>query len=108
MNKLLLKVLFLFIKVWCLHSKIIIVSRFYGSPMDKEFLYKKAGFGKNNYWRETEMAYLALIIILVISFYTVLFALEELKRKNYHGFIAIIFLVLIIIMLPFYFLFLRG
>lgn len=54
------------------------------------------------------MAYLALIIILVISFYTVLFALEELKRKNYHGFIAIIFLVLIIIMLPFYFLFLRG
>jgi hypothetical protein len=54
------------------------------------------------------MVYLVFLVILVISFYTVLFAFEELKRKNYHGFIAIIFLVLTIIMLPFYLLFLRG
>jgi hypothetical protein len=54
------------------------------------------------------MSYLAFCVVLVISFYTVLFALEELKEKNYHGFFAIIFLVLTIICLPFYFLFLRG
>ena len=54
------------------------------------------------------MSYLAFLIILVISFYTVLFAVEELRKKNYHGFIAIIILVLAIITLPFYFLFLKG
>jgi hypothetical protein len=54
------------------------------------------------------MLYLAFGIVLIISFYTILFAIEELKEKNYHGFYAIIFLVLAIISLPFYFLFLKG
>jgi hypothetical protein len=54
------------------------------------------------------IAYLAFLVILVISFYTVLFALTELKKKNYHGFFAIILLVCIIIVLPFYLLFLKG
>jgi hypothetical protein len=54
------------------------------------------------------MSYLAFLVVVVISFYTVLFGLEELKAKNYHGFFAIIFLVLMIMTLPFYFLFLKG
>jgi hypothetical protein len=52
--------------------------------------------------------YLAFLGILIISFYTVIFALTELKKKNYAGFLAVIFLVLTIIGLPFYFLFIRG
>jgi hypothetical protein len=54
------------------------------------------------------MSYIAFLVVLVISFYTVLFGLEELQAKNYYGFFAIIFLVLINITLPFYFLFLKG
>ncbi|MGE5582750.1 MAG: hypothetical protein ACM3X9_09455 [Bacillota bacterium] len=54
------------------------------------------------------MPYVAFLVVLVIAFYTVVFALEILKTKNYSGFLAIIFLTLAIIALPFYYLFLRG
>jgi hypothetical protein len=54
------------------------------------------------------MAYLAFFIVLVISFYSVLFAFEELAKKNYHGFFAVLFLVISILILPFYLLFLKS
>jgi hypothetical protein len=54
------------------------------------------------------MAYLAFFMVLVISFYSVLFAFEELRGKNYQGFLAVLFLVLTILILPFYLLFLKG
>lgn len=50
--------------------------------------------------------YLAMLVVLVIAFYTVLFGLENLKEKNVVGFIAISFLALVIIAIPFYMLFL--
>jgi len=54
------------------------------------------------------LSFLVYIIILVICFYTILFALTEWKKKNYLGFAGIVFLVVIIIALPFYLIFLKG
>ncbi len=54
------------------------------------------------------MSYLAFAIVLVISFYTILFALETYREKNPLGFWAILLLALIITTLPFYMLFLMD
>ncbi len=54
------------------------------------------------------VSFLAFIGIIVICIYTVLFAITELKKKNYPGFLGIIFLVIAILVLPFYLLFLKG
>lgn len=51
--------------------------------------------------------YLAMLLVLIVAFYTVLFGLENWKEKNYRGFAGLIFLALVTIILPFYMLFLR-
>lgn len=52
------------------------------------------------------LAYLAFAIVLIIAFYTVLFAVENFRNKNTLGFWAILLLALASIGLPFYMLFL--
>lgn len=54
------------------------------------------------------ISYLVFLGILIICMYTILFSITELKKKNYPGFFGIILLVLAILVLPFYFLFLKG
>ncbi len=54
------------------------------------------------------MSYIAFFAVLIVAFYTILYSLEILKEKNYSGFIAIIFLAIITVTLPFYFLFLKS
>lgn len=51
------------------------------------------------------MSYLAFAIVLIIAFYTILFAIEIYREKNHLGFWAILILALTIIALPFYMLF---
>lgn len=52
------------------------------------------------------MGYLAFAIVLIIAFYTILFAIETYRDQNPLGFWAILILALTIIALPFYILFL--
>ncbi len=49
--------------------------------------------------------YLAFGISLIIAFYTILFAIENLREKNVAGFWAILILALAITVIPFYMLF---
>ena len=53
------------------------------------------------------MGIIALVIVLIIAFYTILFGLEEWKQKNYSGCCAIILLALAETALPVYVLFLK-
>lgn len=52
------------------------------------------------------MSYIAFTIVLIIAFYTVLFAIENFREKNRIGFWAILLLALASTALPFYMLFL--
>ncbi|HOJ77091.1 MAG TPA: hypothetical protein PLZ08_04705 [Bacillota bacterium] len=51
--------------------------------------------------------YAAMLLVLLVATYTVLFGIEHLKTKNYLAFFALLFLALSIIVLPFYMLFIR-
>lgn len=52
------------------------------------------------------LGYLTFTIVLIIAFYTILFAIENYRQKNKIGFWAILFLALLSTALPFYMLFL--
>jgi hypothetical protein len=51
------------------------------------------------------MAIIAVVITLIVAFYTVLYGLEVFKEKNSGGAVAIMFLALIIVALPVYMLY---
>ncbi len=51
--------------------------------------------------------YLAFATVLIIAFYTVLFAVENYRQKNFVGFWAVLLLALVITALPFYIIFLQ-
>jgi hypothetical protein len=53
------------------------------------------------------LTYLALGAVLIAAVYTVLFALEIKRQKNYPGFFAVMFLALAITGLPVYVLFFK-
>lgn len=53
------------------------------------------------------LSYLAFAIVLIIAFYTILFAIENYRQKNPVGFWAILLLALASTALPFYMLFFR-
>jgi hypothetical protein len=52
------------------------------------------------------LSYFAFAVVLIIAFYTILFAIENYRAKNRIGFWAVLFLALISAALPFYMLFL--
>jgi hypothetical protein len=52
--------------------------------------------------------YLAVVVTLIVAFYTVVFGVEILKTKNYGGFIAVVCLAATIVGLPLYLLFFTG
>ena len=53
------------------------------------------------------MQYLGMLVVLTIAFYTFLFGLEIWHQKNYGGFFAVAALAVVVVILPFYILFLR-
>ncbi len=54
------------------------------------------------------MRYLAMLLVAVIAFYTVLFGLEEWRSKNYGGGLAVMLLALLCLGLPCFMLFLKN
>ena len=54
------------------------------------------------------MAYLAMALVLIIAFYTILFGVEQWQEKNYGGALAIMVLAAVVVGVPFVMLFLRG
>lgn len=54
------------------------------------------------------LGYFAFTVVLVIAFYTILFAIENYRQKNRIGFWAILLLALVSAALPFYILFLQN
>ncbi|TCL65306.1 hypothetical protein EDC14_101754 [Hydrogenispora ethanolica] len=53
------------------------------------------------------VSYVAMLGVLLVAFYTVLFGLEQWREKNYGGGLAVMVLALLCIGLPFYMLFLN-
>lgn len=54
------------------------------------------------------LGYLAFGFSLIIAFYTILFAIENYRKKNLVGFWAVLLLALACTALPFYMLFIRS
>jgi len=52
------------------------------------------------------LAYIAFAVVLIITFYTVLFAVENFRNQNFLGFWAVLLLALATVALPFFMLFL--